>query len=82
MRVIAKNVLRRPVDKNRHRPPALADLGQVLQQGGLGGMTADPAQSFLNGAFGRRRDVLAGKLSRISGKSLGFRRAIDGFLAT
>jgi hypothetical protein len=71
--VIAKNVLLRPVVKNRHRSPAPADIGQVLQQGGLAGMTADPTQSLLNGAFGRRRDVLAGELSEISGKSLGFK---------
>jgi hypothetical protein len=73
--VIAKNVLRRPVVKNRHRSPALADIGQVLQQGGLAGMTADPTQSLLNGAFGRRRDVLVGELSEISAS-----RSVSGSL--
>jgi len=72
MLVIVENVLWRSVVQDRHGAPPPADIGQILQQGGLAGLAAKAAQSLLNGAFGRGRNVLSSELREISGQALGF----------
>ena len=44
MLVISENVLWRSVVQDRQRAPAPADIGEILQQGGLSGMTAEATQ--------------------------------------
>src|SRR5678810_1118630 len=73
MRVISENLVSRPVVEVRHLAPAPADLGHVLQQGGLAGVAADTAQSLLDGALRCRRDALSGELRQIPGEALSLR---------
>jgi len=72
MLVISENVLWRPLVQDRQGAPTPADIGEILQQGGLSGMTAEATQPFLDGAFGRCRDGLSGELREITCQPLRF----------
>src|SRR5438477_12602276 len=69
--VIAEDLFWRSVIDQGHLAPATPDLRHVFQQSSLAGLAAKAAQSLLDGALGRGRDVLAGELRQSPRQLLG-----------